>query len=542
VAGIELNKTAISWQDRQAGQHYVLRDVNLVTGSLEPGATVPVQGGFALSSTQPQLELVTQLQADVEVDSEFKRYRIDGLKLNLEGSGEGLPQGGMAVDVAADIDMDTVAGLLKVAGLSVEGPEVRLEGDLEVADLNAKPRINGAVKLGQTDLKKLAALFGTVIETADEQALTRVSADLKMAHDGKALKIEPLTIKLDDSNIQGFVHVLDPEGPVLRSDITIDTLNVDRYLPPTEEGTEQQAKTASADSGATAEDPFAALRSLDLEADARIGTLVANKLNIQDVRVKVVSKDGLLKAKPIGAKLYQGEFNGETTLDARGKQPKLHAKKDLTGIEIGPLLQDLAGQDRLLGTGAVHLDLRTTGLSEQEIRRSLSGNARFDFTNGAYKGVNLAALIRQAGGLLGGAGGGGSVTGSEAQTDFSEMSGSATISNGLVTNNDLKAKSPLLRVDGKGKVNLHKDTIDYTVTTTLVDTLEGQGGKEADKLTGVPIPVRIKGPLSDPSYSPDLSEAAKAKVQEKVQEEIQKKVGEQAGDILGDKLKGLFGN
>jgi AsmA protein len=541
VAGVELADAAISWDDRQAGQRYVLRDVNLATGSLEPGVSVPVEGGFALSSMQPQLELVTDLQAEIQTNREFNQYTISDLRLNLKGEGEGLPEGGMAIDVEADIDMDLVKGLLKVAGLSVEGPEVSLKGDIEVADMNASPRINGALQLGETNVKKLVALFGTVIETTDEQALTAVSADLQMAHDGKALKIDPLTIKLDDSNIQGYLHVLDPEGPVLRSDIRIDSLNVDRYLPPPAEDEDAQAK-ASAETSAAGEDPFGALRKLDLEAEARIGALVANKLNMQDVRVKVVSKDGVLKANPIGAKLYQGEFDGETTLDVRGKQPKLHARNDLTGIEIGPLLNDLAGQDRLLGTGSVNFDVRTVGLSEAEIRRSLNGNARFDFRNGAYKGVNLAALVRQAGGLLGRDVGGGSVTGAEAQTDFSEMSGSATISNGLITNRDLQAKSPLLRLDGRGQVNLQQETIDYTVTTELVPSLEGQGGKEAEKLTGVPIPVRIKGPLTDPSYSPDLSEAAKAKVQEKVQEEIEKKVGDKAGDILGDKLKGLFGN
>ena len=83
VAGVELANTAISWDDRQAGQQYVLRDVNLVTGSLEPGASVPVKGGFALSSTQPQLQLVTELQADIETNSEFNRYTVSDLQLNL---------------------------------------------------------------------------------------------------------------------------------------------------------------------------------------------------------------------------------------------------------------------------------------------------------------------------------------------------------------------------------------------------------------------------------------------------------------------------
>jgi AsmA protein len=124
------------------------------------------------------------------------------------------------------------------------------------------------------------------------------------------------------------------------------------------------------------------------------------------------------------------------------------------------------------------------------------------------------------------------------------MQGTATVSNGLVRNDDLLLLSPLLRISGKGQVSLPAETIDYTLTTKLVGSLEGQGGKSLEELKGVSIPVRVGGTFSKPTYVPDLgaalSDAAKARLEEKVEEQKQK-LEEKLGDELQDKLlKGLF--
>lgn len=534
VEGIRLRKARIVWHDKQAGERYVLKKMRLVSGALEPGVSVPVKAGFTLTSNKPKLELVTDLQANVKTNEKFTHIQVSGMQINLEGKGKGLPKGGMTVGAGADIDMDTAKGLLQVAGLSVEGPEVALSGNLKVANMNDKPQVSGDIKLGKTNVKKLAALFGSKIETSDEQALTAVSADLKLSHDGKVLKIDPLNIQLDETKAQGYVHLLDPNGPVLRTKLVMDELNVDRYMPPPSEEeaaskTDKKGKKGKKAKGS----PFKPLRTLDLIAEASIGKLTVSKLHMQQVVVKIVNKDGVLKAAPMDAKLYKGTFKGKTTLDVTGKRPKLHAKEDLTGIQIGPLLKDLAGEDRLLGKGNVSMDLHTVGLTEKAVRRSLRGKASFKLKNGAYKGVNLAELIRTGGGLLGG-GGGKKATGKQARTDFSAMSASMKIKKGVITNNNLKAKSPLLRVTGKGKVNLKQDTINYLVTTELVASLEGQGGKGSNKLTGVAIPVRIKGKLTDPSYEPDLSGVLGSQLDTK-------KLKDQLGKGAGDKLKGLLG-
>ncbi|MFM1891007.1 MAG: AsmA protein, partial [Pseudomonadota bacterium] len=236
-------------------------------------------------------------------------------------------------------------------------------------------------------------------------------------------------------------------------------------------------------------------------------------------------------------------FDGLVELDARQSKPKVRLKETLAGVQIGPLLQDLIGEDRLVGTGEVNADLRLVGLSEAEIRRSLNGTANIVFRDGAYKGINVAQLIRDAQAKLGQ--GTASPAGSGTpQTDFTELSGSAVISNGVVDNQDLQAKSPLLRIAGKGQVNLPQDSLDYLLTTTVVGSLAGQGGKGADQLKGVPIPVRLTGSLQDPKPTVDLQSALNAVAQQKIEEkkqEVMEKAQDKVQDEVGKALKGLFG-
>ena len=127
------------------------------------------------------------------------------------------------------------------------------------------------------------------------------------------------------------------------------------------------------------------------------------------------------------------------------------------------------------------------------------------------------------------------------QTDFAELSGTATVTNGIIRNKDLSLKSPLLRVTGEGKVGLPDESIDYLLTTKIVGSLEGQGGKALQELKGVAIPIRIGGTFGKPTWSPDLGAAVGDTVKKKARKEIEKKSKDLLKDKLDDKLlKGLF--
>ncbi len=117
------------------------------------------------------------------------------------------------------------------------------------------------------------------------------------------------------------------------------------------------------------------------------------------------------------------------------------------------------------------------------------------------------------------------------------------INKGVLTNKDLLAKSPYLRVSGDGQVNLVNETLDYKVKAVVVSTEKGQGGEGLDDLKGVPLPVHLTGPYASPDYSFDfgsvLAGAQKAKVEEKVEEKKQE-LKKKLDSGLKSKLKGLF--
>jgi AsmA protein len=113
------------------------------------------------------------------------------------------------------------------------------------------------------------------------------------------------------------------------------------------------------------------------------------------------------------------------------------------------------------------------------------------------------------------------------------MKATFKVKNGVAHNEDLSLKSPLLRLSGKGDIDIGNDSINYLAKATLAGTLEGQGGK--DVVGGITVPVRLSGPYTDLKYKFEfgslISEGAKQKVESK-KEELKSK--------LQDQLKGFL--
>ena len=99
------------------------------------------------------------------------------------------------------------------------------------------------------------------------------------------------------------------------------------------------------------------------------------------------------------------------------------------------------------------------------MRKTLNGRAAFTFLDGAVKGVNIGRMIREAKARIEGE----PLPPSDEplQTDFTELSGSINFTDGVGRNDDLHAKSPLLRIRGKGTADLPREQVDYLLTTAI---------------------------------------------------------------------------
>lgn len=358
--------------------------------------------------------------------------------------------------------------------------------------------------------------------------------------------------KLADSDIKAQVEISGFASPAIRFDVDVDQIDVDRYLP-------QQAgggKPAGAQKQPGKEAPFdlTGLRNLRAAGTLKVGALKANNVRASNVRMDVKANGGRVEVNPLTAGFYQGSLSSAVTVNAAPATPTFAAKHNMSGINVGAFLKDLANNDTLEGKGNVTADVATQGNTVGALKKALNGNAAVKLADGAVKGIDVAGSIRNAKAKLGALRGEQTQAADKNQkTDFSELTATFNIKNGVAHNNDLSLKSPLLRVGGEGDINVGEDTINYLVKASIVGTSKGQGGRDTDELKGVTVPVRVSGPLAAPSYKLDFSAMATDSAKQVLQEELQKRLGggakgdaakkdgAKSGDSTRDRLRGILG-
>ncbi len=462
-------------------------------------------------------------------------------------------------DLRANVLGIKVAGEVNARQTNSENPSFNGQFDISGFGLDAattvtatnlinQPSYSGNLTLAPFNLRKLMQELNIQVpQTADNKVLTKVA--LKSEYSGKSnsLSLKDLDLTLDETNATGNLSVVDFSTQALRFDLNLDQIDADRYLPPPSAGEKTgPASPETAAAGAAAELPLETLRALDMQGTLKIGQLTISEAKLSDVSLAINAQNGIIALEPVNAKLYDGSYNGAVNLDATGKQPTVKFATDLNGVNIEPLLEDMTGKAKLTGTATISSRLNTQGADADVMKKNLSGNADLLFKDGTYKGINLGHILRQANAILEGK----SIkeVPEKEQTDFSEMTATLNIQNGLVKNDDLSAKSPAVRVTGAGQANLVNEEVDYTVKASVAKTTEGQGGKNLDAVGGYTVPVRCQGSFAEPGCKPDFKGLVKAKVDkeidkqtEKAEEKVREKLEEKLGDDMGDKLKDALG-
>jgi AsmA protein len=548
VGGVTIKDAQVVWDDQSTGERYQIANLNLETGEIVPGRSVDISFGTQLESRKPVLLAKLEMTGKLTMLDDQKVISLSGLVLKTDVTGEGLPEKGVKAELQADLRFDQVKDTLVVEQLKLISGELALSGELQGQAMQSNPQIEGELSLAKFSPRQWMKEFDLPIpQTADPAVLESLELSSHFTAGADQVELKQLLLKLDQTTVKGDLEILDFAKPAYIFNLNVDAINVDRYLPPSAEGAQPasgQSKKAGSDDKEII--PVELLRQLKLDGTVLVDSLTINKLHAEAIQLKIRGRDGKLSVDQQIGRFYDGLQKGTLAIDATGKTAQMKVTQQITRILAGPLLLDLIGDDKLLGSGDLNLNLTTQGGSVNQLKRALNGQLSFDFRDGAVKGFNLAKMIREARAKLSGENI--EIIKEPEQTDFSELSGNATITNGIVNNQQLLAKSPYLRIEGSGKANLIQEDLDYTIRPVVVNTSQGQGGKGLEELEGLPIPVRIHGSWNDPQFNIQLAkvleERQKAKLKEKLdsklEEKLQEKVPEQLQDKLKDKLKKLF--
>jgi AsmA protein len=613
VGRITVENADIRWRDERDGTDVRLSGVALKTGRLASGVKGTLELAAQIDGAQPKAHLKVSVDTGYRIDFATSAVALSSLDLKVAGDAQGLAGiearlKGEAVDLdpkTPRVTLSRVELLAKskdgldakvlvprlefspdraqsqaiTAQATVATPSRNVSAKIEMSPITATGKQIPLAQLGidltvkQADLAILGKLkTGVAIDLEREQAeLSGLTGDLTItakslpspskgtvtgtarAAWGVGNASAQLGVKLDDSSIDATAAVAHWADPAITFSVVADRLNVDRYLPPSKPsaagGGGAGGGTSPGAGGAPAETPFdlSALRALNATGTVKVGALQMSNVKAEQVAITIRAAGGKVDVNPISATLYQGTLAGTATVNA--KDNGFAARQKLSGVSVGPLLRDAAKEDILEGRGTVTLDVTTTGTTVTALKKALAGTADVALKDGTIKGVDIPGIIRVATTLLGSKSALEQPSQSGAKTDFTDLTASFVIARGVAHNEDLLLKSSVLRLAGRGDIDVGEGRLDYTAKASVVAPASGPGAKELAQLAGVAVPVRVTGPLASPKYTVDVQGLATELAKSTLGRELERRLGggksggQEGGGAgaIGDALKGLFG-
>ncbi|UUM31328.1 AsmA family protein [Vibrio japonicus] len=547
LAGVSISNSAVEVQDKQTGSFTKLYDVSLNLSEFAFDSWTKAE--FAAKGENNNQKFSSKGDVEFRLAKGMAEYALRNINVESSFSDPATNMDRIALSLAtfefdkanaltyelkgraADLDIDMKgAGSLTVdkAITNVVLDKLTLDGTLKGSSLPQSPmKLNMASNI-RFDLEK--SHLSVILNKLTANAL---------AFDGKA------NVTLGDIPKVGFT-------------LHSPNIDLDEFL-----GLQQaseSAKTTGTEGGGTGsnggaskpstsqevEPDLSALKSLDVKGDIAIDKFKANNAKLQNVKASFSVNRGIVELKSFTSNLYQGSISASGKLDARKTPATYSVVKHIKGVAVQPLLIDVADNNKLEGTGNIDVNVSGSSLKPSAIQKNLKGNVSINFADGAVNGVNVAQLIRENYAKFKGK----SFDDKEGvqKTDFSALKATLNLNQGNVSTSDMNLQSPLLRLRGKGKANYINQTVDFTVSTSVVGSLEGQGGKDIDELRDVTIPINVSGRWDDPKFKLVFDDVLKQKAQKELDrglEKLDEKLGEKIKDektkeAVNNLIKGLF--
>lgn len=519
LAGVSVENALLEIQDRKAGTHTKLYDVavNLSEFAVDKWTSAT----FAAKGKNNQQSFAAEGRAEFKLAAGFKDYALKNVVLDASFSDPSNQIDSAKIELAT-FEFDKKNAL----SFSLKGKAADLKLD---AKGSAQLTLDKAMSLVKID----TLVLDTNLEgTSLPQSPMQIGLTSNIRFDLSKNQLDVLLSKLTANALEfdGDVKVTLAEIPKIRFNMHSPNIDLDEFLwlanPATASSAVSESKASSGSTSAApatvsaeVEPDLSALKTLDVQGKVIIDKFKANNARLQNVQTSFSVDRGIVSLTSFSANLYQGTIHATAQLDATKVPATYSAKKSVKGVQVLPLLKDVLNNEMLQGTGNIDVDVKGRSLTPTGIQQNLVGTVNINFADGAVNGINVAHLIRSNYAKIKG----NKVDDDPVKkTDFSAMTATLKLNKGEVTTNNLAMQSPLLRIRGEGKANYLQQTVDFLVSTSVVGTLEGQGGKDIDELRDVTIPINISGQWSDPKFKLVFDDVLRQKAEKEIDRGLEK--------------------
>ena len=499
--------------------------MNLSVGRLKSdGSPVPVDGSLNFDVRPAALSGNLSADTTIAFDADSGVLTVTGVA--VDGTIEGLASIPTSLKVRTErVAVDTQGSTVEMAPAELELLGIALAADVEPFTYSDRITPKATVQIDAFSPRSLMTQFGVVPPvTADPNALSSVIIDATAQLQTNSIDLTNVTVKLDDTTFTGSLSVPRDDGGY-RFELAGDTLDLTRYMEPANEGA-----AASDETTVPVEIPADLIRGLSANGKVTLQQATLGAIQFDNVQLGLRSGNGRLRLHPVSLSLFGGSYNGDVRIDVSASTPALSVNERIENVDLARLAEAMFQQQNVTGTinGAFELAGRGTDLAA--VQRDLDGTMSFRLEDGTYEGTDIWYELRRARAAL---------KGEEppepvlpAKTEFSTVTASGVVNNGVMRNDDLYAQLPHMQVRGAGRVDLAGGTVDYGLTARILERpefLTDATEEELDEFTEAVIPLKITGPLTSPSVKPDLEKL----LRQRVEDEIKDRLKDKLGDLFG---------
>ena len=526
IGGIEIENAGIIWRDASTNTLTKIESFNFKTSRIQLQKPIHLRASFALRNQAPKLIAGIELTANIIADPTTEQYQLEDVDAEIRASGAPIP----TAEQTLQLQIGSVLANLAEQTTDIQKFRIAIANIDAVANIKAQkilsesPKFTGDLSLQSDSLRKTMTAFAFEIpEMADTTTLTSFTLDTSVNGNTNALQMSSIQLRLDDSTLTGNISVQNFDNPSVQMDISLDTLNADRYLPPETE-TDTAANTSTTEEDPLIELPEESLRDLDMTATVKVGQLQFMNAKLNDINSKIIAKNSILTLDPLNIQLYEGAFKGSIVVDVSKASPAYNTKLNIQGLNADPLLSDLGHKEFLEGKGNLNLALNTSGRRLSGLKRNLNGGMQFKFNDGVLKGFNVNEMIREWKAKLKQQ----AYTAKDTNnaTPFGTLTGDSVIQKGIVNNTVFKLSSERITANGKGTIDLNTESLQYSLEANYIEDLESGDGKY--------LPLYIKGPFANLSYGIDwglITDRKKAEKKQEIQQKVELKKQEKQEEV-----------
>ncbi|MDB5982061.1 MAG: AsmA, partial [Pseudomonas sp.] len=394
IDSLTVNNARIDFNDARTGRQFTAESIQLSTGAVHEGATIPIKFTSFFGTNQPVVRAKTELVGQLRFDRALKRYQFEDMRLSGEASGDPLEGKTLTFAAQGQLLVDMGANIADWNGLKFSANQLRGLGELHVRDLDKTPQLSGGLSIAQFSLRDFIDSIGqTLPELSDSTTLNKVEMVTRLTGTPTSVAFEDLNLKVDDSTFTGRLAVDDFAKQALRVQLKADTFNADRYRPgKTEEaksagaarkseveGTENQAFATvggttplpnAPTQGAWSDTrllPLERMRKLDVQADLSFGQLTLDKLSIQNAAFKTAGLDGQITLDSLRGDLYNGNFEVKGNLDVRPDVPLMSVQTHISKVPVERFVQAQDKPSPVKGLLTLNSNVTSKGNSEKAL-------------------------------------------------------------------------------------------------------------------------------------------------------------------------------